>query len=74
METKALFGDLIPLSKFNDFYSFPSASALRVMLFRNQNNVASIQRKIGSRIYISISAFKEWLEIQNNNTKQLNLK
>ena len=65
MNTKKLntTPDLIPLSKWNDYFDFPTTGALRQLVFYNTNNFANkVIRKIGKRIYIKVSAFFEWVE------------
>ncbi len=58
--------DLIPISKWNDFYEFPTIGALRQYRFYNINNFNNyVIRKIGKRLYIKVSAFFEWIEANN---------
>ena len=58
--------DLVPLSKFNDFFDYPTVGSLRQLNFYNTDGFADkVIRKIGKRLYIKISAFKEWVEFQN---------
>ena len=60
--------DLIPLSKFNDYFQYPSVAALRQLHFYNTNSFTDkVIRRIGNRIYIKISALKSWIEESNNN-------
>ena len=55
--------DLIPLSKWNEYFDYPSTAALRQLVFYNTNNFTStVIRKIGKRLYIKLSAFTEWVE------------
>lgn len=55
--------DLIPLSKWNDYFDFPTTGALRQLVFYNTNNFAhKVIRKIGKRLYIKISEFDAWVE------------
>lgn len=56
--------DLVPLSRFNEHYDYPSVGALRQLLFYNTNGFADkVIRRIGNkRIYIKISALKSWIE------------
>ena len=55
--------DLIPLSKWNDHFEYPTTAALRQLVFYNTNDFANkVIRKIGKRIYIKVSAFFEWVE------------
>ena len=54
---------LIPLSKWNDHFEYPTTAALRQLVFYNTNDFANkVIRKIGKRIYIKVSAFFEWVE------------
>ena len=58
--------DLVPLSRYNDFYPYPSVGALRQLLFYNTNGFADkVIRRIGKRLYVKISAFKAWVETNN---------
>lgn len=58
--------DLIPISKWNDFYQFPTIGAIRQYRFYNINNFNNyVIRKIGKRLYIKVSAFFEWIEANN---------
>lgn len=58
--------DLIPISKWNDFYEFPTIGALRQYRYYNINNFNNyVIRKIGKRLYIKVSAFFEWIEANN---------
>ena len=58
--------DLVPLSRYNDFYPYPSVGALRQLLFHNTNGFADkVIRRIGKRLYVKISAFKAWVETNN---------
>ena len=58
--------DMVPLSRFNDFYPYPSVGALRQLLFYNTNGFADkVIRRIGKRLYVKISAFKAWVETNN---------
>lgn len=59
--------DLIPISRWNDYYPFPSVGALRQLLFYNKNEFSKVTRKIGNRIYIKVSDFFNWVE-QNQAT------
>lgn len=65
MNTKKLntTPDLIPLSKWNDHFEYPTTAALRQLVFYNTNDFTNkVIRKIGKRIYIKVSAFFEWVE------------
>ena len=58
--------DLIPLSKWNDYYQFPSVGAIRQYVFRaNTNGFDKVIRRIGRKIYIKVSEFTKWIEESN---------
>lgn len=59
--------DLVPLSRFNDYFSFPLVSNLRYFQFHNTNGFSNkVIRLVGKRLYIKISALKEWIEETNS--------
>ena len=54
---------LIPLSRWNDYYDFPSVGALRQLVFSNKNSfVDEVTRRICNRIYISVPDFFSWVD------------
>lgn len=58
--------DLVPVSKWEQKYSYPSKSALRKLIFNAEtNNFNKVIKRLGNRLYISISAFNKWVEEQN---------
>ncbi len=58
--------DLIPLSRFGDYYPYPSVGALRQYIFYAEKyNFGKVYKKIANRIYISISEFNRWVIEQN---------
>lgn len=58
--------ELIPLSRWNDFYKYPSVLAIRQLVFYNTSNFNNkVIRKIGKRIYIKVSEFFKWVEETN---------
>lgn len=60
--------DVIPLSKFGDYYDYPSVNSLRQLQFYNTYGFADkVIRRIGKRIYVKISALQEWIEETNGN-------
>lgn len=60
---------LIPLSKWNDFFQFPTVSALRQYVFYGeQNGFNTVIRRIGKRIYINVADFNNWVD-SNTGTK-----
>ena len=55
--------ELIPVSKWNDFYPHPSVGAIRQLIFFDTDNFKSkVIRKIKNRLYIKTSNFFEWVE------------
>ena len=67
MENQKQNLDLVPLSRFNEYYEYPTVGALRQLLFYNTDGFEDkVIRRIGKRIYIKISAFKAWIEETNN--------
>ena len=70
LQTQLTTPELIPVSKFNDFIPFPSTGALRQLIFYNTDNFADkVVKKIGKRIYISVSDFYTW--VKETNKKQV---
>ena len=60
--------DLIPLSKFNEYFDYPSTDSLRQLQFYNTYGFADkVIRRIGKRLYVKISALQEWIEETNGN-------
>lgn len=58
--------DLIPVSRWNDYYEYPTYGALRQLIFYNTNGfVDEVLRYIGKRQYIKVSSFFEWVEKTN---------
>lgn len=58
---------LVPLSRFNDYYDFPSVGALRQLNFFNTHGFSDrVVRRIAKRLYIKISALQEWIEETGN--------
>lgn len=61
--------DLVPLSKFNDYFDYPSVGSLRQLQFYNTDDFATkVLRRIGKRIYVKISALQQWIEDTNRKT------
>ena len=55
--------ELIPVSRFNDFFPYPSVGALRQYIFHSKKyKFENVIRKMGKRLYISVSAFNQWVE------------
>ena len=57
--------ELIPLSKWNDYYDYPTVGTLRQMVFNEPKGFKKVLRRLGNRIYIKASAFFEWVEETN---------
>ena len=58
--------DLVPLSKFNDYFDYPSVGCLRQLNFYNKHGFADkVIRWVGKRMYVKISALREWVEETN---------
>lgn len=58
--------DLVPVSKWQEKFNYPTKSSLRKLIFYAEtNNFKKVIKRIGNRIYISISAFNKWVEEQN---------
>lgn len=59
---KEIFEGLIPVSKWNDYYEFPSVNAIRQFIFHNENGFKDkCIKKLGQkRQYIDVEAFKKW--------------
>ena len=51
--------ELIPVSKWNDYFDYPTLGALRQLIFyQNTNGFSKVLRKMGkTRLYIKTSAF-----------------
>ena len=48
--------ELIPLSKWNDYYDYPTVGTLGELVFyENSNGFSKVIRRIGCRIYIKVS-------------------
>ena len=58
--------DLVPLSKFNDYFDYPSVGCLRQLTFYHKDGFADkVIRWVGKRMYVKISALREWVEETN---------
>ena len=70
IENTTILNDLIPLSKWNNYYAFPSVSAIRQYVFRAETNgFNKVIRRIGRKIYIKVSEFSKWIEENNGGKK-----
>ena len=58
--------ELIPLTKWNDYFDYPTIGTLRQLVyFEDTNGFSKVIRRIGCRIYIKVSAFFDWVEETN---------
>ena len=58
--------DLIPVSKFNDYYAYPTVGSLRQLIYYNPDDfLNTVVRRIGKRLYIKTSSFFKWVEETN---------
>ncbi len=56
---------IIPLSKWNDYYDFPSVGTLRQISFKNINGFnEKVIKRIATRMYIDVEAFFKWLNVE----------
>ena len=59
--------ELIPVSKWNIYFPYPSVASLRMLIFRAKHNgFDTVVKKVGKRNYISVSDFNTWIERQTN--------
>jgi hypothetical protein len=64
---------LIPLSKWNQYYDYPSISALRsFVFFEDTNGFNSVIRRVGRRVLICEKSFFEWVETQSKTKPNFN--
>ena len=57
----------IPVSEWNSYYPYPKVGALRQMIYRNTDGFYDeVVKTIGKRLYISVTAFNNWIEKTNN--------
>lgn len=64
--------DLVPLSKFNDYFDYPSEGSLRQLKFYNTDGFTDkVVRTIGKHLHIKISALREWIEETNADISHL---
>jgi len=60
---------LIPLTKWNEFHSWPPIGGLRHLVFhKDSNGFGACVKKIGRRILIDEAQFFAWVEAQNEGT------
>ena len=66
LQPTAKLMDLVPLSRFNDYYDFPSVGAIRQLVFYNTYGFKDkVLRLIGKRQFIKLSALQQWIEETN---------
>ena len=58
---------LIPVTKWNNYYDYPTIGGLRALIFNaEKNGFNKVIRRIGSRVLINEQAFFEWVEEINS--------
>lgn len=58
--------DIIPVSKWNKHFEYPTVGAIRQWMFKNTKKFNElVVRTVGTRKYIKISAFQQWVEETN---------
>jgi hypothetical protein len=58
---------LIPVTKWNDYYDYPTLNSLRWLIYNEQSNgFHEVVRRVGSRVMLKENAFFEWVEKQNS--------
>ena len=64
------FTDLVPVSKWNSVNPWPSVGSIRQLIFFNTDGFADrVIVRIGKRLYLSISAFWQWIEDTNQKVR-----
>ncbi|MDD3237913.1 MAG: hypothetical protein PHV37_07445 [Candidatus Gastranaerophilales bacterium] len=62
-ENKNLIPELIPVSKWNEYFPYPSVASIRQYIFyKRRNGFDKVLRWMGKRQYICVAAFNEWVE------------
>ena len=57
------FLNLVPVSKWNTKFEFPSVASIRQLIFYNRNNFENqVIKTIGKRQYVDTVKFQEWIE------------
>ncbi len=57
---------MIPLTKWPQFHTWPTAAALRYYVFNGEfNNFHTVFKRVGRRILIDEEAFFDWVEERN---------
>ena len=58
---------LIPVTKWNDYYNYPTIGGLRALIFNaDKNGFNKVIRRIGSRVLLNEQAFFDWVEEIND--------
>lgn len=61
--------DLVLVTEWNKYFSYPTLSLLRKLIFNAETNgFKKVVRRIGRRVYIKVDAFFEWIDEQNGFT------
>ncbi len=59
---------LIPVTKWVNYYDYPTIGALRALIFNaHQNGFSKVIRRINGRVLLKESAYFEWVEEINGN-------
>ncbi len=54
---------LIPVTKWAEYYDYPTVGALRALIFNaKKNGFEKVIRRINSRVLIKESAYFDWVE------------
>ena len=70
IQTQTTTPELLPVSRFNDYIPFPTTNSLRQLIYYNTDNFTDkVVKRIGKRIYISVSDFYAW--VKDTNKKQV---
>nr|WP_320114246.1 hypothetical protein [uncultured Desulfuromonas sp.] len=65
-ETKATKNNLIPVTKWNDFHTWPPIGGLRHLIFYEKTNGFShCIVRVGRRVLIDEEKFFEWAKMKN---------
>lgn len=67
-ETKEKEPQLIPLSKWNEYYPDPSVNAMRMLVFRRHENGFddfNVVERRGNRVLINVDNYNEWRKNRN---------
>ena len=60
--------NLIPVSRFNDYYKYPTVGAIRQYIFNNRDNFRNLVIiYCGNRQYVDVLALVQWLKTNSLN-------